>query len=837
MAATPPLSGTATPSGKRPFGWLRIAAACVLALLLLCAAALLGIHAWMVRSIRSSLPQIDGTLSIAGLHAPVTIRRDEHGVPHIRAASVEDLVLAQGYVTAQDRLWQMEALRRHASGSLAEILGTSLIEHDRTERTLQLRSAADRAIVALPADQLHWLTLYTQGVNDSIEAQQAHLPIEFRLLRFTPAPWTTRDSLLIGLAMFQDLTNVFPIKLNREAIAAKLTPEQLADLYPVGSWRDHPPMQSPVDLTQPVDEIPDIPLDESQTALLSPEHIGDLLHGGALLPACDTCRAGSNDWAVSGDHTATGKPLLSNDMHLNHLVPNTWYEADLAAGGFHVAGVTLPGMPFVIVGHNDHVAWGFTNLGGDVQDITIEHTRGEGSSEEYQAADGSWKPVEHQQEIIHVKGGKDIALDVPIIHHGAMPTPVISGLYPHEKRILSLSWTLYDPANVGSPFFTINSAADGASLVSAFSIFGGPAQNMVYADDQGHIGYHSVGRIPLRGDAAHPSPLLAVPTEPAAANEWSGYIPYDQLPQVADPPGGIVATANSRVTPDGYPYPITLNWSSPYRNQRIWKVLSSKPKLVPADMLALETDVVSEVDRVLAHRFAYAIDHAKLTGKQQRLHQAADLLRKWNGSVDADTAAPAIVVAARAQLWNLLLEPRLGGDLTKLYRWDEKDYAQEQLVLHQAARWLPPNYSNWNDLLAAAVEKGLEVEHAPSNLANWRYGKTYPLDIEHPVLGASPILKRLIGLPVGTGSAPQSGDGTTVKQVGHSFGPSERFTANLADLDQSTLNIVIGQSGNPASPWFMDQFNAWYTNKTFLFPYTDAAINSSVTHTLTLTPQ
>jgi len=820
-----------------------------LLLILVTIAFFAGRH-WVRQAMRDSLPQLDGTLSIAGLSAPVTIQRDANGVPHSRAASLEDLIVAQGFIAAQDRLWQMDALRRHAAGELAEILGPSMILHDRAQRTLQIRAAADRALATFPPDQLHWFDLYARGVNSSIQAQHAHLPLEFRILRYEPAPWKPRDSLLVGLAMFQDLTNSFPQKLNREALTAQLPPALLADLYPVGSWRDHPPTQPIIDLTAPQENVPDIPLDESQSRLNRLHAPGtsatDLLALQQTLknPVCEGCTAGSNNWAVSGAHTATGKPLLSNDMHLAHGVPGIWYEADLQApsangADFHVTGVSLPGVPFIVVGHNAHIAWGFTNLGADVQDIYIEHTRGTGDTAEYQTPDSTWHPVLHQKEIIHVKGGKDIPLDVAATQHGTATTPIISGIFPTEKRTLTLRWTIYDPANVTPSFFNVNSATDWPSLTSAFSTFGGPAQNLMYADDQGHIGYHAVGKIPLRGNLIQPSPISPVPTDALdAGQEWTSYIPFDQLPQSFDPPNGILATANARVTPEGYPFPITLNWAAPYRNERIWKVLNSREHLTPADMLALQTDVYSDLDHVIAQRLAYAIDHSST--KDKRLHQAADLLRNWNGTVDASASAPAIVDAARDALWPLILNPQLGpspANSALLYTWGGKPYAEEQLIMHTPARWLPKNYASWNDLLTAAVDMGLHETHAPSDLSKWQYGQVHPVDIEHPIFSQSPILQRIIGVPIGTGIQPQSGDATTVKQVGHTFGPSERFTTDLSNLDRSTLNLVLGQSANPASPWFLDQWPAWYKGTTYPLPFSKEAVDAATTHTLTLTPQ
>jgi penicillin amidase len=851
---------------------LRITAITVPFVILLAIAAFIGGRYWTRHALHDSLPQIDGTLSIAGLSAPVTVQRDAQGVPHIHAATLNDLVIAQGFVTAQDRLWQMDILRRHAAGDLAEILGPSLVAHDRAQRILQVRASADRAIATLPADQLHWLQLYAEGVNASIAAQGAHLPIEFRILRYQPAPWTPRDSLLVGLAMFQDLTNTFPQKLNREALSAKLPPELLVDLYPVGSWRDHPPTQPAIDLTNPPADFTDIPLDESQSKLNSPttkfiptkssgapsfadlsRRVGSPESNPTSTPAllalqkilstnpCEGCIAGSNNWVLSGTRTASGKPLLSNDMHLNHSVPGVWYEADLQSTGdnFHAAGVTLPGYPFVIVGHNDHIAWGFTNLGADVQDLYIEHLRGSGSSAEYESPGNVWHPVLHQREVIHVLHHRDLVLDVVATQHGATATPLISAIFPKESRALSLRWTIYDPANVTASFLNIDSAVDWPSFTAAFSSFGGPAQNVVFADDHGNIGYHAVGKVPVRGSIAQPTALSPVPTDALdPTHDWAGYIPFDQLPQSFDPPGGILATANARVTPDGYPFPITLNWAAPYRNERIWKVLSARDHLTPADMLALETDVYSDLDHVIAQRLAYAIDHS--TTKDRRIRQAADILRKWNGNVDINASGPAIVDATRAALWPLLLNPHLGphpNDNAQLYTWNEKPYAEEQLIMHTPARWLPANYANWDEFLTAAVAQGLFDSHAPFDLNKWQYGKSHPVDIEHPLFAQSPLLQRLVGVPTGTGAQPQSGDTTTVKQVGHTFGPSERFTADLSNFDNSTLNVVLGQSGNPASPWFMDQWPAWYKGTTFTLPFSKASTDNAATHTLTLTPR
>ena len=792
--------------------------------LLLLLFALLAITAWLgtlwqLRSMRAALPQLDGQIPLAGLTAPVTIRRDAHGVPHITAQNLDDLWRAQGYVTAQDRLWQMDMLRRYAAGNLAELLGPSMIEHDRAQRVLQILPTAANAAAALPARDQRFLADYAAGVNAYIAdaTLHAHLPAEFALLHYRPQPWTPTDSMLIGMNMQQMLATDFPTKLAREIIATKLSPALLADLYPVGSWRDHPPVSSQPDISAP-QTVEEIPLDASQLGRCATPR--DLLHLEQLLhrPAasdCPGCTPGSNNWVLSGAHTTTGLPLLSNDMHLDHTIPDTWYEAQLTAGDFSVAGVTLPGLPFVIVGHNAHIAWGFTDLYADVQDVYVEQTRGDA----YRTPTG-WQPFTHTRSVIHVRGGRDVVLDLRSTTHG----PVITPLLHHETRTLTLRWTVYDPASMTVPFYDVDSATNWQQFRAAFALFGGPPQNTVYADTAGHIGYQAVGKVPLR-----PNGLCATPITDFN-HEWQGYIPFDAMPSSYDPPGGILATANSRVTPDDTPYPLTLNWADPYRNERIWKVLARKPKLSAADLLALQNDVHSELDLALAQRLAYAIDHARHAGP--RLRQAADLLRTWNGAVTIDASAPAIVDATRKALWPLLLAPHLGRDW-KLYVWGESSYVEEQLVTQQPARWLPHGYADWNDFLTAAVARALRTSHAPRNLTHWRYGIVHPVEVEHPIYGGIPWLRALTG----TGILPQSGDDSTVKQVHRSFGPSERLTVDFADLDRSTLNLVIGQSGDPLSPHYKDHWPYWYAGTTFALPFSDAAVAAATTHTLVLTPQ
>lgn len=810
--------------------WLRRIFIALLGVIILAALAVVGGRIWIQSAMRKALPMLDGSLQVQGLQAEVRVERDEHGIPHVIASNMDDLVFAQGYVTAQDRLWQMDILRRHAAGDLAEILGKGLVSHDKLQRYLQLRATAEHAIQQIDPSQRHAMEVYALGVNAFINSHRSTLPAEFRVLGYEPAPWQARDSLLIGYAMAQDLSTSFQDKLNREFVSSRLSPDLQADLYPVGSWRDHPPAEGMPDLKAPT-PFEEIPLDESQAFLRTPEHTAELQKVVATLAPfvshyrCADCAAGSNNWAVSGAHTANGHSLLSNDPHLSLSIPSIWYEANLEAGSFHAAGVSLPGMPFLLIGHNQHIAWGFTNSGADVQDLyieTVDHDR-------YRAADGSWHSLEHAVETIHVRSGSDVKLDIAFTQHGAARTPIISPLYPSEKRQLALRWVLYDTAEIDVPFEKVNAASNWDEFLDAFAHFQGASQNAVYADDQGHIGYHMIGRVPLRGDITHPSGISPVPTS-AGSYEWVGYIPFSDLPQVFDPPSGILATANARITPDGYPYAIALDWEAPYRNERIWKVLNNGEKLTPADMLALQDDTVSEFDQTLAQRIAYAVDHAHAPSKRAR--QAADLLRAWDGNVTTETAAPNLVTAATDALWPMLLQPHL-GDSWKLYTWKERTYVMEEMVTHAPVRWLPREYSDWNEFLTAALERGLNEKHAPSDLAAWRWGKTNKVNIAHPLFGITSFVNRLVGMHTGTGEWSVPGNRRTVRVAEGKHGASNRFTVDPADPEHAWLNIVTGESGNPASPYYLDQFSMWVNGKTMPLVFSS---NGNAAHTLMLRP-
>jgi penicillin amidase len=806
----------------------------VIAVLVICLTVIIFAGAtWFYWIARRPLPQLDGKIYAHGLSGEVRVIRDTRGVPHIIAHNTKDLFFAQGYVAAQDRLWQMDFSRRLVLGMLSEVMGPRLLDHDKEQRIVGLRQIAERSWQALSARDRSHFEAYAAGVNAYIEAHHDNLPIEFRVLQYSPEPWTGLDSLLCGILMSQGLNyTLYETKLVRERFVAKLGPELAADLYPNASWRDHPPgldqkvAPSQNSLAPPRLESPRSSFDSGQAP--TDLHSSDGPQIG-----------GSNNWVISGTHTASGRPLLANDMHLDHHIPNTWYEAHLEVPSqngepeFDVVGFTLPGFPYVLVGHNQRIAWGFTNLVPDVEDVYVENVRSDG---EYQTPDG-WKPMETRHEVIRVKGKPDVQMDVMLTRHGPVVTDLVTNLQlvANEKRTLALKWAAYDdPVTV--PFFDIDTAQNWQEFRTALSHFSSPAQNVVYADVHGHIGYQAAGHIPIRKSGDSSLPVSGSDN----LHEWTGYVPFNQLPSIYDPVSGVIATANNRVTPPGYPYIISTQWGSPYRTERIYEVLGSEKKFTAEGMLKLQTDTYSEFDRFCGQRFAAAVSHSSKASARAR--EAAKIMQDWSGWVSAELAAPTLVNRTRQEIFRLLLEPRLkptsgerhDNDLDWTdYEWFMSSVALENLLTQQPSRWLPPSFTSYDELLTNAVENVVNQKEAPRDLASWNWGQQAALHLQHPIFGKIPILRHWSG----PAAVPQSGDRYTVKQTSSRAGPSERMTVDLANLDASEFNVLTGQSGQLFSPYYMDQWQAWYTGFSFQMPFSDLAVGRAKSHELTLAPR
>jgi penicillin amidase len=825
----------------------------VISILILLLLIVAGGGGWLYWRARACLPQLDGTVRVAGLSAPVEVLRDARGVLHLRASTLQDLFFAQGYVTAQDRLWQMDLSRRLAEGELSEIFGERTRRMDIENRTLGFRQVSERALAGLSPEGRVPLTAYANGVNAFIAGHRGRLPIEFLLLHYQPRPWTEADSLGVALNMARSLSTTWEVDLMRERIRAKLGPELSADLFP-----DHSPLDEPVAELPPGSKLPrqwkdvyppptclDPSAPHKPVASLDQPALHPLLdqgggtiasllnQGGGLLEVDPTLAAllaegdenttalGSNNWVVSGAHTESGKPLLANDPHLGHSVPSVWYMIHLKGPGLNVSGVSLPGMPAVIIGHNERIAWGMTNTGPDVQDLYAE-TFNPAAPNKY-LHNGAWVDADVRNEIIKVRGKPDYRLTVKVTRHG----PIVS---ENCGRELALRWTALEP-------HALSSLLNGASKMSmaqnwdqftaALRDYTGPMQNFVYADVDGNIGYYAAAWVPMRrqGTGAVPAPGST------DDYDWTGYIPFQDLPHSYNPAGGLIATANGRVVPDGYPYFITGEWDPSYRTARIFQLLRAGRAFTVGDMLRIQTDILSLQDKWLAGQLLNAASHVET--RDPDAEYALSLLRGWDGEARMDSAATLVCQATRAALRERILKPKL-GDLLPGYRWGMSSTFFENVLTNHWTRWLPPGDASFDDTLMKSLEAAVKqiASRVGSSHNAWKWGDTIRLTFHHPLGQGIPLLGRLLDV----GPFPQAGTSTTVKATTANHGPSMRMVVDLSDLERSVQNLTLGESGQVFSPYYKDQFEAWYTSRSFPMALGDAAVDQASAHKLVLEP-
>ena len=849
----------------------------LISLLILLLLTIVGGGGWLYWRARASLPQLEGAIQVAGLSAPVEVLRDARGVPHLRASSLQDLFFAQGYVTAQDRLWQMDLSRRLAEGELSEVFGERTLRLDLENRTLGFRQVSERALAELSPEARAPLTAYANGVNAFIASHRGRLPIEFLLLNYQPRPWSESDSLGVALNLLKTLNTTWRTDLMRERIRAKLGPELSADLFPDHSPLDVPvaelsttPGRMPKKTASPSadgsfrrvpqardDEEPrtsvsfrarfladftlsgqsEIPLprlrdqDDSEgpgmTEAVQPgitEEVDEPTLA-ALLSAGDNSDAGlgSNNWVVSGAHTQSGKPLLANDPHLDHSVPNVWYMVHLKAPGLNVIGVSLPGLPLVIIGHNEKIAWGMTNTGPDVQDLYVE-SFDSGAPNRY-LHNGAWVDAEVRDEVVKVRGKRDYRFTVKVTRHG----PIVA--HP-GGRDLALRWTALEPHALSALLNAVSKiglAQNWEMFRAALRDYTGPMQNSVYADRDGNIGYYAAAWVPIRKQGTGAVPM------PGSTDDydWTGYIPFEDLPHSYNPASGMIATANGRVVPDDYPYFITSDWESPFRTARIFHLLRAGKAFTVDDMLRIQTDIVTLEDSWLAGQLLKADFHHH--PQDPEAQYAISLLRQWDGEARMDSAATLVCEVTRQALRERILKPKLGDDLSG-YRWGMSTTFLENVLANNWVRWLPPGDSSFEETLIKSLEEG--VKQIPSQVGSrsrtaWKWGNTIPLTFYHPLGQAVPLLGRLLDV----GPFPQAGTATTVKATTSRHGPSMRMVVDLAALDHSVQNITLGESGQVFSPYYQDQFEAWYNGRSFPMPFSDAAVEQATVHKLVLRPE
>jgi penicillin amidase len=660
------------------------------------------------------LPKTEGEV-VAPVSAPAVIKRDARGVPHIEAASWQDAIFLQGFVTAQDRLWQMDSLRRYGA-----------------DANVSLLTSESRAV----------LIEYARGVNYFIDTHRGNYSLEFSLPghMYTPRPWTLSDSMLIGLVMFRDLTDEAAVEFDKGALLdGGANPAKVKVLFPA-------------------------------------------VQGQYASP-------GSNAWAVSGEHAADGKPMASNDPHLAYGVPGTWHLVHLKAPGLNVSGAALPGLPCVITGHNQQIAWGVTNLGADVMDLYSEQLNERTGRYIYQ---GKPEQAQLDREMIAVRDAKPVEMDIWVTRHG----PVIRVA---NGKSYTMRWSAAE--GFGFPFFKIDRAANWKDFRAAISTFWGPGQNFVYADAAGNIGYQASGSVPIRRDFDGDIPLDGA----SGKFEWDGYIPFEQLPRVFNPASGIVATANQNPFPMDYPYRVSGNFADKYRVRQVRAMLSAKGKLTVDDLLAVQKDVYSAYDFFLAQQTIAAF---KQDGSKDKLAALAiEVLRRWNGQMDKDEAGPVIT-----QLLSAALEVRLvkaaKGPQTKLR---VRPQVLETMLRERPAGWVPKD--DWDavllDSLSTALREGRQRQGTP--VSRWHWGRFLQWHFEHPVGKQLPFVDRFFDI----GPVEMSGSGTTVKQTTATLGPSERMNVDLGDLDKSLQNLIVGESGFVASGHYKDQWPAYYAGQSF----------------------
>jgi penicillin amidase len=679
------------------------------------------------------LPQTSGQIS-APISAEARIARDAKGVPHIQAASWEDAIFLQGYAMAQDRLWQMDGLRRRAAGELAEVVGQAALESDREARRMNLRRIAELQERALVPQQRAVLAAFARGVNYFIDTHRGRLPLEFTLLRYDPRPWAPSDCLLAGVEMYRTLTNSWRGELVKQKMLQTGERSKVDFLFPVRTGHEPQP--------------------------------------------------GSNAWAVAGSRTASGKPILANDPHLEFSLPSPWYLVHLQAPGLNVTGATIIGLPAVIVGHNDRIAWGTTNLQFDVEDLYREQ---------------AGAPVQVQQDAITVKSASAIPIALGITAQGPL-------FLSDGGQQYALHWTAAETGGLTFPFLDLDRAHNWTEFRAALEHYGGPGQNFVYADTDGNIGYQAAGMLPIRNACAGEAPVEE------AGCDWQGFIPFEKLPSAYNPQTGMIVTANQNPFPADFAYQVNGNFSAPYRANQIRTLLGSRQKWKAEDMLSVETDVYSAFDYFLAQQVVAAYDAQKTKPANPQMQEAVDVLRAWKGQMQKGTAAPMIASLTYDQIRRQIAE-RAATGMGDTYTNFMAPSVVERLLRERPADWFPDYDALVLRCLTGALEAGQKIQG--SSVSRWDYGQYMSLEIVNPVEGRLPVIGRFFDI----GPVSMSGAGTTVKQYTRRLGPSLRMIVDLGDLDHSFANLATGESAQVLSPHYKDQWDAYYAGRSFPMQY------------------
>jgi penicillin G amidase len=777
---------------RRAVRWAAYAALALVVLLLVGAAGSYGFA-------RRSLPQVSGQLQLAGLTAPVSVYRDEWGVPHIEAQNSHDLFMAQGFVTAQDRFWEMDMSRRVASGRLSEVMGSATVSTDKFFRALMLREGAERTVNAVTPEGMAAMLAYADGVNAYIgqAVASARLPVEFTLLGYKPEPWTPVDSASVAKYMAYYLGDNFRGEVFRYQLRQTVRDDLFRELLPTYPVDGITIMKYTADAgTAPQTRLVELPPDDSRIDVSG-------LAAAAVWP---DPFVGSNNWVVSGKLTSTGKPLLANDPHLGHQTPAIWHQIHLVIPGeqehMNAIGVIFPGAPGVVVGHNEKVAWGVTNTGPDVQDLYIEK-RNPANPYQFEFK-GKWEDAKVLKQTIKVKGEPEIPYEVVVTRHGPIVSEVVGSEKNRPAEVLALRWTAHNPTSEFDAILGFDRASNWTEFRKALQNFEAPTQNFVFAAVDGTIAYHAAGIVPIRakGDGLVPVPGWT------GEYEWTGYIPFDRMPEVVNPPAGFIVSANNKAVDDAYPYLISHSWAEPYRATRIAEVLQSKTGLTADEMRLLQTDYLNLRARSFLPKLLPALDKATLSETEKG---ALALLRQWDYVDAADKGAPLVFQFWWRYVNKRLYEPTMGQDLfTRMDTTNVTDKLITDALAGRPGAWVK-NTGGLESLLAQSFQDAVAdvVTLQGKNPTAWTWGEYHRLGPQHPVGGAV----KALGLIFNPKANPVGGSGITVGAMSYSAstglvtsGAVWRQVVDLNDIAGSSRDVVTpGQSGHFLSRWYTSQ--------------------------------
>jgi penicillin amidase len=757
----------------------------------------------VVGLVTASLPKQNGNISLLGLGAAVTVDSDSLGIPSITAESREDAFRTLGFLHARDRLFQMELMRRKSAGRLAELFGSSAVKLDRKQRSYQMAKTANIIVNDLPTDQRRVLDAYVQGINSYIQKTSV-LPPEFLALRQRPEPWQATDSMLVILGMFQTLNgqeydermvSVMQQVLPTELVTF-LTPD--TDLYAnvlVGGNTPHRFSQA-----VPVQSLAALP-DAMQ--LSSSDGVD-----------ADNVVAGSNNWVVAGSKTADGRAIVANDMHLGLGVPNVWYRADLRYQNRHLFGVSLPGAPAIVVGANDDVAWGFTNATADLLDFIKLEINPE-QPNLYRTPQG-WQAFEQHDETIHVKGAADIQITLqnsiwgPVSDQTLLSSPV------------AVKWIALERHAVDLGLINMDNAQSTQQAMSVMNQTGGPPQNVVIADKQGHIGWTLMGRFPKRRGFDG----LISQSWANGAVAWQGFITPEQLPRLLDPPEGFIVTANNRTLGSEYPHVLGHNWALGYRAFRIAELLREGQKLSEQDLFMMQMDTRSEVLDFYQQLGLEALNnHAD---KDAALQDIQNMLQAWDGHMRTNSIGAAFLNEFRQQLAVEVFAKVVAAcrrqDADFHYAWREMETPLRQLLSERPQGVLNIRYrDDWQSMILDTLRKTshqLQQQFPDTALTQLSWGKTHPVAVQHPISKALPVLSSLLDMPRFESDGCAS---ICVKVTDIAHGASERLVVSPAHPENGIFHMPGGQSGHPLSAHYRDQQSFWQNGIAAAFSSADKA--------------